>query len=179
MKRSMLSSRQMIILILSSSQMITSLVSSSQMIHLILSQPDITPIEKENVIIQPDDSIDIIIQQDDTPNIYSNVIIQPNDNTMSSSHIISNDNCNVITEPDHNMDVGIWLDDSIGLHIWCSHLARCKHICMLSPGGVNVYFTFCAVISLDDNIDVTVRYHCEGWSEEVNSCILISYMVYL
>jgi hypothetical protein len=26
----------------------------------------------------------------------------------------------------------------------------------------------------------TVRYHCEGWSEEVNSCILIiSYMVYL
>ncbi len=25
----------------------------------------------------------------------------------------------------------------------------------------------------------TVRYHCGGWSEEVNSCILISYMVYL
>ncbi len=24
-----------------------------------------------------------------------------------------------------------------------------------------------------------VRYHCGGWSEEVNSCILISYMVYL
>ncbi len=26
---------------------------------------------------------------------------------------------------------------------------------------------------------VSVRYHCGGWSEEVNSCILISYMVYL
>jgi hypothetical protein len=26
---------------------------------------------------------------------------------------------------------------------------------------------------------LTVRYHCGGWSEEVNSCILISYMVYL
>jgi hypothetical protein len=26
---------------------------------------------------------------------------------------------------------------------------------------------------------VIVRYHCGGWSEEVNSCILISYMVYL
>jgi hypothetical protein len=26
---------------------------------------------------------------------------------------------------------------------------------------------------------VVVRYHCGGWSEEVNSCILISYMVYL
>jgi hypothetical protein len=25
----------------------------------------------------------------------------------------------------------------------------------------------------------TVSYHCGGWSEEVNSCILISYMVYL
>ncbi len=25
----------------------------------------------------------------------------------------------------------------------------------------------------------TVPYHCGGWSEEVNSCILISYMVYL
>jgi hypothetical protein len=25
----------------------------------------------------------------------------------------------------------------------------------------------------------TVRYHCGAWSEEVNSCILISYMVYL
>ncbi len=25
----------------------------------------------------------------------------------------------------------------------------------------------------------SVRYHCGGWSEEVNSCILISYMVYL
>jgi hypothetical protein len=24
-----------------------------------------------------------------------------------------------------------------------------------------------------------VRYHCGGWSEEVYSCILISYMVYL
>ncbi len=24
-----------------------------------------------------------------------------------------------------------------------------------------------------------VRYHCGGWSEEVNSCILISHMVYL
>jgi hypothetical protein len=28
-------------------------------------------------------------------------------------------------------------------------------------------------------ITLTVRYHCGGWSEEVNSCILISYMVYL
>jgi hypothetical protein len=28
--------------------------------------------------------------------------------------------------------------------------------------------------------NATVRYHCGGWSEEVNSCILIiSYMVYL
>ncbi len=26
---------------------------------------------------------------------------------------------------------------------------------------------------------ISVRYHCGGWSEEVNSCILISYMVYL
>ncbi len=26
---------------------------------------------------------------------------------------------------------------------------------------------------------VHVRYHCGEWSEEVNSCILISYMVYL
>jgi hypothetical protein len=26
---------------------------------------------------------------------------------------------------------------------------------------------------------VLFRYHCGGWSEEVNSCILISYMVYL
>ncbi len=27
--------------------------------------------------------------------------------------------------------------------------------------------------------NLPVRYHCGGWSEEVNSCILISYMVYL
>jgi hypothetical protein len=27
--------------------------------------------------------------------------------------------------------------------------------------------------------NLIVRYHCGGWSEEVNSCILISYMVYL
>jgi hypothetical protein len=26
---------------------------------------------------------------------------------------------------------------------------------------------------------LVVRYHCGGWSQEVNSCILISYMVYL
>jgi hypothetical protein len=26
---------------------------------------------------------------------------------------------------------------------------------------------------------VTVRYHCEGWPEEVNTCFLNSYMVYL
>ncbi len=26
---------------------------------------------------------------------------------------------------------------------------------------------------------IPVRYHCGGWSEEVNSCILNSYMVYL
>jgi hypothetical protein len=26
---------------------------------------------------------------------------------------------------------------------------------------------------------IYVRYHCGGWSEEVNSCILNSYMVYL
>jgi hypothetical protein len=30
-----------------------------------------------------------------------------------------------------------------------------------------------------DFIGVLVCYHCGGWSEEVNSCILISYMVYL
>jgi hypothetical protein len=29
------------------------------------------------------------------------------------------------------------------------------------------------------HVIVHVRYHCGGWSEEVNSCILISYMVYL
>ncbi len=28
-------------------------------------------------------------------------------------------------------------------------------------------------------LEVLVRYHCGGWSEEVNSCILNSYMVYL
>ncbi len=27
--------------------------------------------------------------------------------------------------------------------------------------------------------DLTVRYHCGGWPEEVNSCFLNSYMVYL
>ncbi len=33
---------------------------------------------------------------------------------------------------------------------------------------------------LVQSLDVGVRYHCGGWSEEVNSCILIiSYMVYL
>jgi hypothetical protein len=33
---------------------------------------------------------------------------------------------------------------------------------------------------LETQFRPTVRYHCEGWSEEVNSCILIiSYMVYL
>jgi hypothetical protein len=26
---------------------------------------------------------------------------------------------------------------------------------------------------------VSVRYHCGGWPEEVNSCVLNSYMVYL
>jgi hypothetical protein len=26
---------------------------------------------------------------------------------------------------------------------------------------------------------VTVRYHCGGWPEEVNTCFLNSYMVYL
>jgi hypothetical protein len=26
---------------------------------------------------------------------------------------------------------------------------------------------------------ILVRYHCGGWSKEVNSCILNSYMVYL
>jgi hypothetical protein len=38
-------------------------------------------------------------------------------------------------------------------------------------------------IILEDSMNLqevlTVRYHCGGWSEEVNSCILIlSYMVY-
>jgi hypothetical protein len=29
------------------------------------------------------------------------------------------------------------------------------------------------------SIVIAVRYHCGGWSEEVNTCILNSYMVYL
>jgi hypothetical protein len=34
--------------------------------------------------------------------------------------------------------------------------------------------------SSDVSSIASVRYHCGGWSEEVNSCILIlSYMVYL
>ncbi len=33
---------------------------------------------------------------------------------------------------------------------------------------------------LQNAVFLIVRYHCGGWSEEVNSCILIiSYMVYL
>jgi hypothetical protein len=52
---------------------------------------------------------------------------------------------------DENSIVIIWLDANIVLNILCYH-----------SGCV-----------------ITVRYHCGGWSEEVNSCILISYMVYL
>ncbi len=33
--------------------------------------------------------------------------------------------------------------------------------------------------SVGTSTAIIVRYHCGGWSEEVNSCILISYMVYL
>jgi hypothetical protein len=49
------------------------------------------------------------------------------------------------------------------------------------------YFIFCMYtvymvigISIEQHSTYIVRYHCGGWSEEVNSCILIiSYMVYL
>jgi hypothetical protein len=43
---------------------------------------------------------------------------------------------------------------------------------------VTVSVTFTVTVKV--TVTVTVRYHCGGWSEEVNSCILIiSYMVYL
>jgi hypothetical protein len=35
------------------------------------------------------------------------------------------------------------------------------------------------IVNIIDCTVVNVRYHCGGWSEEVNSCILISDMVYL
>jgi hypothetical protein len=35
------------------------------------------------------------------------------------------------------------------------------------------------ILILTFSVKVVVHYHCGGWSEEVNSCILISYMVYL
>ncbi len=37
------------------------------------------------------------------------------------------------------------------------------------------------MVNMDRGRDknMIVRYHCGGWSEEVNSCILNSYMVYL
>jgi hypothetical protein len=39
--------------------------------------------------------------------------------------------------------------------------------------------TFVAITTIGNRSAVIVRYHYGGWSEEVNSCILISYMVYL
>ncbi len=39
------------------------------------------------------------------------------------------------------------------------------------------YFIILFLVDIYESI--SVRYHCGGWSEEVNSCFLISYMVYL
>jgi hypothetical protein len=41
-----------------------------------------------------------------------------------------------------------------------------------------IYFNFLGG-QFDTKTGLPVSYHCGGWSEEVNSCILISYMVYL
>jgi hypothetical protein len=50
-------------------------------------------------------------------------------------------------------------------------LKDAKHtkVCFKKPTAIHLAF----------KIANSVRYHCGGMSEEVNSCILISYMVYL
>ncbi len=42
-----------------------------------------------------------------------------------------------------------------------------------------LYFSFVSLLSQGEIITLTVRYHCGGWPEEVNTCFLNSYMVYL
>ncbi len=62
-----------------------------------------------------------------------------------------------------------------GMDVWNGTKCRCHsdtlHTSNLSYKGSSEKRT---------ETRTTVRYHCGGWSEEVNSCILIiSYMVYL
>jgi hypothetical protein len=46
--------------------------------------------------------------------------------------------------------------------------------------GIISFVGFCLSSMMHVTCIILVRYHCGGWSEEVNSCILIiSYMVYL
>ncbi len=46
---------------------------------------------------------------------------------------------------------------------------------LTSPGSIRVDPSFHVLGRLKG----IVRYHCGGWPEEVNSCVLNSYMVYL
>ncbi len=55
------------------------------------------------------------------------------------------------------------------------------HILYLTFQLVLVFIIFLGTIYLNPmTVDMlTVRYHCGGWPEEVNTCFLNSYMVYL
>jgi hypothetical protein len=61
----------------------------------------------------------------------------------------------------------LWLDAVVGT---CNLLATLVILhCIIAIMALDWYCTGM----------LGVRYHCGGWSEEVNSCILISYIVYL
>ncbi len=57
--------------------------------------------------------------------------------------------------------------------LFCHHNCH-QHASQWKPSyflGINVVFKYLKIPN--------VRYHCGGWPEEVNSCVLNSYMVYL
>ncbi len=62
----------------------------------------------------------------------------------------------------------------IELSVWNVSVTQ-NYLCEISL----LYGTICMKYPCYTDLTVCVRYHCGGWSEEVNSCILNSYMVYL
>ncbi len=78
----------------------------------------------------------------------------------------------------------VWLAFVLMLTIF--HHPKAKTFCMASflarkkrrlPSRKSLFF-LCRVLSFFLTI-CSVRYHCGGWPEEVNTCLLNSYMVYL
>jgi hypothetical protein len=59
------------------------------------------------------------------------------------------------------------------------NLAEASLFFIISLGGVLVVGLSQRGLKKSGLYVLVVRYHCGGWPEEVNSCVLNSYMVYL